>query len=347
MTGQPDPQPAAVIKRAWCLKGSADDRRQRRPRLWRLHLRRQLVAQRGEGQSLEGTAAIRNGTAEHRIRTVGRDQALLDRREARESLLHLRTECRPLPSLAADHIEHLHHHGLDDIRVVVIRVKFRAIAIPSVTDIPGLEPPERLEQALFVTPLTHPVKERLDDGGEEQPVAHARLDRPRGFQCGDDIRAHPRFEFLPQLARSPEDRLRQKGRVDQRLAALREIGKIRRLRVGRGVQSHPSQRGNSGPFTPFGRAVIRQLDPRSQTNQQPAHGLEQRVRSTTFRLQRFERHQGLELPLRQGVEHRGCDLCQQSGPDRPILAAAVRHRMLGRTGQNRGSNRACHAGGSD
>jgi hypothetical protein len=99
----------------------------------------------------------------------------------------------------------------------------------------------------------------FDHGREQQPVVIAGRDRAGRFQRGDEISLRARVERSDQRASRAQQSLREKRRIDERLAAAGEVQVIRRRRIDRVVDRAPRQVGAGAARASLLRLVVAEL----------------------------------------------------------------------------------------
>ena len=111
-----------------------------------------------------------------------------------------------------------------------------------------------------------------------------------------------------------DDRVRQKRRIDERLAPLGEVQRIGRGRVSRLPERARGQRREAAAQAALRRIVGRQLDPGRQPGQRATQRLEVRDFSPVGRS--FNRHGALQRARREVGQHRLGDARQPGDPAR-------------------------------
>jgi hypothetical protein len=80
--------------------------------------------------------------------------------------------------------------------------------------------------------LAHSAEERLDHGGEQDPVILARLQLASFAHCCDQVLPGCGVELGPELVGCTDDCQGEKGCVDQRLTVGAEVESVGRLGIG-------------------------------------------------------------------------------------------------------------------
>ena len=120
---------------------------------------------------------------------------------------------------------------------------------------------------------------------------------------------------FPQRTRRAQQPLRQERRVDERLPTFREVHHVRGGRIDGPRDGRPRQRRILRALATFRRVVGRQLDPRGQAVNQPSERFEVSDRAPVGLRRLFDRHAGLQRPVRQILEDRIGDTPQDADPD--------------------------------
>src|SRR5207248_9961779 len=111
---------------------------------------------------------------------------------------------------------------------------------------------------------------------EEQPVAERGCDGARGRECGSETLLRARIERSEQRSRRAKERLREKGRVHERLAIGREVQKSRRPWVDALRNRLNGERSIPAADRAFRAAIRAKLEPRRESREEPPDGLQVR-----------------------------------------------------------------------
>ena len=103
-----------------------------------------------------------------------------------------------------------------------------------------------------------------------------RRNAPRLLERRDHECPRFRVQFIPQNTRCAQYPMRQKRRIDQRLAIQREIQSVRRVWITRRPQRSPRQRRDLVALRRLVCAQIRRFQPGRDPGQRPPEGFQVR-----------------------------------------------------------------------
>nr|GEU28650.1 HTH-type transcriptional regulator PtxR, putative [Tanacetum cinerariifolium] len=242
---------------------------------------RELLAQRQQGQRLERRRAVGERAADGREAAVGRNKAL----QVLAVALHAPDGLRPqffrlaVPERAlffVQHVEDFHQHRVHDKGVVVIEVEGVAVLDPAVAHVPLVDLADGDVHAQRVEFFADRHQPRLVHGREQHPVDVRRLDAAQRLDLGNDAGLGLGVQRLPQRFRCADQGIREVGGIDQRLARSlpqQVVGTGGIDRVGIALQRQLVQA--LAGFA-FGRAVVRQGQPRRDAGNQAPEAFEVR-----------------------------------------------------------------------
>ena len=258
------------------------------------------------GQHLKRAEPVTDGTADHRIAAVRRDQAFqngsIPGGPCQHPFLHGSIFLPGIP----EQLHQIHIHGLNHKAVIIVPVEHGAVSINAVPLVPVLKRPKRIgDPRPVIIRFTQNIQPRFHHGGEENPVVSSRRDDPGRTKRPDQIFAH----LFRKRARKPpgraHQRMAQKSRVHQRLCSFREVHEICRLRVRRPVDAADC------PFSPellqfclFSFQPFR-FQPGRKSQHASSKGL-QRRKCRAFLMKR-KRHASFQFFLFQRAKYRRYD----------------------------------------
>ena len=119
------------------------------------------------------------------------------------------------------HIQHIHHHRVNHVAVVIVHVEVLSVTIEGISLVPVvLETVDAINHPLNVA-FTGELKDcRLYHRSKQQPVVLSRLDAPCKLQSGNEIVLDLLRRFLPELHGSAKHSLRKIGGINKRLTLI-------------------------------------------------------------------------------------------------------------------------------
>ena len=211
------------------------------------------------------------------------------------------------------------YHRLDHECVVSVDGEVLAVGVKSVADVPSPARHERVDSVPEprLVALSGLLEEkRLDFGREQQPVGFIRLRGARLLHACDDVLLHLVRNLRPYTPPAAHEPLREKGRVNERLALPAEGHLVGRARTRDVVERLDDVAAHLRAKRVLGRIVVRKLEPRTE----PRHDASERLylSDVVSPRSRAARHGGVKSPRGEVGHHGVCDPDQRVDPERAV-----------------------------
>ena len=277
MADRADLEPALGVKSSRSFNHAVDDSGESAADGGGMKLWRQFVSERHGGEEMKRAEAVSAGAADNRERAFRRNHVLLDDGVAagagEDFGIHFSERILLIRADFYDGEE----ERMNDVAVVIIPVEFMAIAISAIAEIPLFVTLERVLDALSIAVAGELPECGLNDGGKKQPIIFARLDRARGLERGNEVRALLRREAVPSLMRRTQETKGEEGGIHERLTAMGEIEVVRGFGIRRIRERLNREINVPGAESAF-RGIIRpEFEPRRDAGERATESLERGV----------------------------------------------------------------------